>query len=187
MCGLLEERAKAALGHTFRIYPGQEILYSDDVPERLLRGELLTLNGSGYALVEFLPNTPYASILRGVESLRMSGFIPVAAHVERCGALRREGALDELREAGAVLQMNYRSLEGRWYQEDCAWCRRALKAGKIQLLGTDMHNAGSRSPDTARAEQWMKRHLDGSRVQELLYKNAQRILKNEKLDAGWPR
>ena len=33
----------------------------------------------------------------------------------------------------------------------------------------------------------MKRHLDGSRVQELLYKNAQRILKNEKLDAGWPR
>ena len=88
---MLEERAKAAFGQTFRIYPGQEILYSDDVQRSACcEGELLTLNGSGYALVEFVPNTPYASILRGVERLRMSGFLPVAAHVERCGALRRD-------------------------------------------------------------------------------------------------
>ena len=34
MCGLLEERAKADFGQTFRIYPGQEILYSEEAAGR---------------------------------------------------------------------------------------------------------------------------------------------------------
>ena len=184
MCGLLEERAKAVFGQTFRIYPGQEILYSEEAAERLLRGELLTINGSSYVLVEFVPNTPYSSILQGVERLRMSGFLPGVAHVERYGALRRDEGPEGLLEAGAILQMNYRSLAGRWYEENCVWCRKMLKEKKVQLLGTDMHNAGPRRPDTAHAEQWMKRHLDGSYIQELMYKNAQRILKNERLAAA---
>ena len=71
---------------------------------------------------------------------------PVIAHIERYGALREKGRVEELTEIGALMQMNYRRIGGKWYEETTRWCRKMLKDEKIHFLATDMHNTKARKP-----------------------------------------
>ena len=48
---------------------GQEILYFEDITEYLDQGKALTLAGSRYVLVEFMPEDSAAVILRGTRRL----------------------------------------------------------------------------------------------------------------------
>ena len=84
--------------------------------------------------------------------------------------------MEELIKAGASMQMNYRRIGGRWYDETVRWCRRMLKNGSIHFLATDMHNTKSRRPQTQEAEIWMEKHLEKAYMEEICWKNAQKIL-----------
>lgn len=181
LCKKMEEKAQKLVDPGFRIYPGQEIFYSEDVPEKLEKKEILTMAGSQYVLTEFLPGTPYSAIERAVRELTHAQYTPILAHVERYQALREGDRVEELAEFGACMQMNYRPIGGKWYSETTRWCRSVLKEGLIDFLGTDMHNTGTRQPETAKAMVWMEKHLDKGYIQNITYKNVGKILKNEKL------
>lgn len=175
-CRELEMRARAEIDPEIRIYPGQEILFSDSVPERLERGELLTLAGSPYVLLEFFPAASFATIYRAVRECGMSAYYPILAHIERYGALREEGRIEELTEAGAYMQMNYRIIGGRWYEPSVRWCRDMLKKQRIHFLGTDMHNTGTRAPEIKGAMKWLERNLDGAYLAKICRGNAESVL-----------
>ena len=164
-----------------QIYMGQEILYSEDIPEMLARGELMTLAGSRYVLVEFLPFESYSKIFRAAGMIAMAGYQMILAHTERYECLRNQEKIQELLEAGVKLQMNCRPIGGRWYDETTRWCRKMLKEGNVHFLGTDMHNTSSRSPDIKGAVHWMKKHLDEEYMQEICYKNAEKILNHKQI------
>lgn len=176
MCAKLEKKASDRFHADISIYPGQEIFYTEDVPEKLKRKELLTLADSAYVLIEYLPNTPYSTIYRSVRDLSDAQYKPVLAHIERYSALRTRGRVEELIEEGAYMQMNYRRIGGKWYDETTRWCRRMLKEEKISFLGTDMHNVRDRKPKTGEAEVWMKKRLDNQYMKAVVYSNAQKIL-----------
>lgn len=178
-CRRLEEKAKKELGREFHIYPGQEIMYRQDVVERLDRQQLLTMGGSRFVLVEFMPGVPYSDIYRSVRELLMAQYIPILAHIERYSVLREKGRVEELIDMGAYMQMNYRRIGGKWYEETTRWCRKMLREENIHFLGTDMHNTKERRPETEGAEIWMKKHLDEEYRREIMYKNALRILKTK--------
>ena len=175
-CRELEKRAKAEIDPEIRIYPGQEILYSDSVPERLEKGELLSLAGSPYVLLEFFPAVSFATIYRAVRECGTLAFYPILAHIERYEALREEGRIEELTEAGAYMQMNYRVIGGRWYEPSVRWCRSMLKKQRIHFLGTDMHNTGARAPEIKNAMKWLEKNLDEAYLEEICRENAEYIL-----------
>lgn len=102
----------------FQLYLGQELYYHEDLGDRLLSGQALTLADSSYILVEFDPAAPFSRMSRGIRNLCGLGYIPVLAHAERYGCLRESGMLERLREMGALFQVNYESLTGRWYDRD---------------------------------------------------------------------
>ncbi len=183
-CRKLESWAREKLNPELRIFPGQEIFYSEDVPEKLERGELLTLGGSSYVLVEFHPAAAYSAIYRAVRELTAGRYTPVLAHIERYEALRETGRIEELLRAGARMQMNYRSVQGAWYRANTRWCRRMLKEGRIHFLSTDMHNTSYRSPDTEETCQWMEAHLPKGYIRELCCKNAEKILNDERVGSN---
>ena len=181
-CRRLEEQAQACIHPDIRIYPGQEIYYEDGVMEKLDKGKLLTLAGSSYVLMEFAVHVSYSELYRSLQRLRLEGYYPVLAHAERYPALRKEeNSLEELEEAGVLIQLNYGSLQGAWWQETARWCRKQIKAGRIHFLGTDMHDAVNRPPHTERTFAWMERYLDKERLEALCYGNAERLLKNESI------
>lgn len=176
LCRRLEIKARAEVDPDFRIYPGEEIFYSQETLEMLKRNQLLTIGEGRYILIEFMPNVPYSLLYRAVRELTEVQYRPILAHIERYGVLREKGRVEELIKAGASMQMNYRRIGGRWYDETVRWCRRMLKNGSIHFLATDMHNTKSRRPQTQEAEIWMEKHLEKAYMEEICWKNAQKIL-----------
>ena len=88
---LMEQMAKAVQKAMpeLRLYSGQEIQYFEGMADMLQRGELLTLAGSHYVLVEFLPQTQWSQIQNAVRELLLAGYFPVLAHIERYQCLRK--------------------------------------------------------------------------------------------------
>ena len=163
----------------FQLYLGQETYYKEELLEDLEKGRALTLNGSRYVLVEFDPLVPYQNLYRGVRRLATAGYVPIVAHMERYRCLREERNLQDLRQSGCLFQMNYDSLNGTVFQAETRWCRNQVKKGYIHLLGTDMHRIDWRAPRIQESLKWLQKHTSEETFQKLLYKNAQKVLKNE--------
>lgn len=181
LCHVLEQKAQQKVDPHFRVFPGQEILYSEDILEQLEQKKISTMAGSNYVLIEFHPSAPYSNIFRIAQNLLFNQYRPILAHVERYNVLRENDRMEELIDMGVYIQMNYHSIGGKWYDEKTRWCRKMLKEGKVHLLGTDMHNTETRCPDTIGADIWMDKHLESSYIKEISYRNPIKILKNEKI------
>jgi len=72
-----------------QLYQGNEIYYSESIPELLQSGNIHTMNGSRYVLVEFLPSVEYSSMERAFRKLLYAGYWPILAHTERYMALQK--------------------------------------------------------------------------------------------------
>ena len=175
LCKKVERQANRVKGGK------QEIFYSEEVLQLLDEGKLMTLADSDYVLIEFSPTVSYSEISRAVGDLRMSGFDPIIAHAERYQCLRTDNRVADLISQGAYIQLNFRSIGGKWYDSTTRWCRKMLKNHMVHVLGTDMHNTRSRKPDTEAAVHWMRLNLKRSYVKRLMHENARRIIKNKEI------
>lgn len=181
-CAELQQWAKRELDKDFQIYPGQEIFSSHYIIEKLSRGELLTMADSDCVLLEFLPSVPFSSLYKTVRELAMSPYRPILAHIERYQELRKKGNVEELIRIGALMQMNYRPVGGKWYGETTRWCRKMLLEGNVHFLGTDMHDTEQRYPKTKEAIQWMEKNLDEEYLDEICWKNAEKFILHVEID-----
>ena len=77
------------------------------------------------------------------------------------------------------MQMNYKPIGGKWYEETTRWCRKMLKEGNVHFLGSDMHNMRTRKPELMEASHWMEKHLDNEYIKSISYANAEKILTNK--------
>ena len=120
LCEEVQEAARQQ-GMKIRIYPGQEIMYTDEAADLLREGKLLTMADSRYVLVEFFPSVTWSALQQAVRTLMMSGCVPVIAHAERYLCLRENGRIDVLRDQGILIQLNYRSAGGNWHDRTTRW------------------------------------------------------------------
>lgn len=177
-CRALEKYAIQHIDPHFRVFAGQEIYYNEKSLGMIQRGEVIPLADSNYILLEFEPTISYSAMFQGLREIAMTPYYPVLAHVERYDCLREKGRIEELRSLGVMLQMNYAHIGGNWFDADAKWCRQALKAGYIDILGTDMHNATDRGPRMEEALSWMEKHLNEEYIEALTKGNAQIIIGN---------
>ncbi len=165
----------------FRVYLGQETYYHEELPGRLKEGQALTMAGSRCVLVEFDPSVPYMTLSRGVRRLTEAGYVPVLAHMERYLCLREEDRIRETARYGCVMQMNYDSIRGHWFQPEVRWCRKQILDGRIQLLGTDMHRMDFRPPEIREAVRWLSKNLSRERFEDITYRNAERMIEGREI------
>lgn len=178
LTGILKQEAQK-LDPGYGIFLGQEIMDSEDAVDNLRRGKALTMAGSSFVLIEFLPGVSYSRLYQRLRQLQGAGYIPILAHAERYGCLRTKGRLKELREGGSLIQMNYRSLTGSMFNKHTRWCRRQVLEGNIHLFGTDMHNSGSRAPRTEEALSWLERRCGRKQMRRMLFKYPEYILNHK--------
>lgn len=181
-CDELQEWATRELDEKFHIYPGQEIFSFHHVVEKLDQGKLLSLAGSSCVLLEFLPSVSFSSLYKTVRELTMTPYRPILAHIERYQELRKKEKVEELIETGALMQMNYRPIGGKWYGDTTRWCRKMLLEGNIHFLGTDMHDTEQRYPETEEAMLWMEKNLDEEYINEICWKNAEKFILDVEID-----
>lgn len=165
-----------------RLFLGSEIYYGSDVPEKLEVGQILSLNHSRYALIEFQSNTLYSRIVMAVSEVIGAGFIPVVAHIERYAVSRTQPELvDELIQMGALIQMNADSILGKHGFGVKQYCHRLLKNGKVHFIGSDAHNTDTRPPLLRECFWHVYKKYGPQYAARVFYENAQAIVENREI------
>lgn len=163
----------------FRIYSGNELFYTEGSVDALNEGYALTLAGTSYVLVEFYPGVSANECIRAARKLGAACYTPVIAHAERYGCLRKQGVLEELKKAGALIQINGNSVSGAVFDSTARWVRRMAREGMIDFIGTDTHNLTTRKPDMKQAVSTLTRLVGQEGSREILWKNPGRLLENQ--------
>lgn len=181
---LLSELAKEA-GLNLNFYPGHEIQLQAQTPQMLQKGEVLTLNGSRYVLIElpFQTKPYYAREL--LYRIQLQGLVPIIAHPERYLYAQDDpaGFLD-LVGPGCLFQMNLTSLVASPMIEKTAlWF---LDRASIHLVSTDAHSAKGRSPDQRPALDKLKAHIGPEIFEVLTQSNPEKVLENRHISTQMP-
>lgn len=163
-----------------RILLGSEVAYEADAPEAMVAGTVLTLNDSRYVLLEFQTTALRSQILAGVSETIRCGFTPIVAHIERYNILRRDPAFaEELREMGALLQLNADSVMGRNGFGIKHLCHKLLKAGLAQFIASDSHDQKHRPPTLRKCFLHIHKKYGPEYALALFHDNAQAIIENK--------
>lgn len=170
-------RVAADEGIDLKLYPGQECYYYSGLIGELESGNVLTMNGTRYVLVEFENETQYSTITFAVRELRDSGYKPIIAHFERYQCLyQKKERLEELRRSGAKLQLNFgRLIEKGNILHPNQW-RKLLRDGYVDFLGSDTHGMRFRPLHVDRAMAWMDAGVSPEARREILVDNPRLLL-----------
>jgi protein-tyrosine phosphatase len=127
------------------VLPGNEAFICPDLPDRVKKGDVLTLADRGTHL---LLELPYEDLLTYVDDvifrLQLQGITPVLAHVERYAYVRSDWhVLERWVQHGCLAQVNASSLD-RTRGDDVA--RALAERGLIACTATDSHDAVHRVP-----------------------------------------
>ncbi len=118
-----------------------------DVPDPDLSDLRLHLHHTPFVLVEWSGLQVPPATLRVLNRMEGEGIRPVIAHPERYRGLDRDLRLPgEWRQAGALLQVNYGSLVGRYGSGAQEGAMTLLERGWVDLFSTDFHGRPHLSP-----------------------------------------
>ncbi|MCL6472838.1 MAG: tyrosine protein phosphatase [Firmicutes bacterium] len=160
-----------------QLYTGHELRISLDLLGELKADEVLPLAGSKYILLEF----PFEGIPLFAEDvifrLRLDGWIPVLAHVERIHDFQRKPErLKKYIDMGCLTQINSNSLTGELGRASLDTARKLLKVGQVDIMASDAHAAYKRPPDFTGALKVATKIIGPERAQALVHDNPAKIL-----------
>lgn len=152
------------------ILMGTEYFYRQEVLEILEREEGITLAGTDCVLIEFDPGADKKYIRNAAREILSLGYTPVIAHVERYMKLMEKNfeSISEMRKMGAMIQVNAGSITGDNGWKTKHFTRALLKAGLVDLLGSDAHSDGHRAPRMKKCAEYVTRKLDLKYAEYLL-------------------
>lgn len=127
------------------IYQGQECRLSDQLPDRLEKGEALTLAGSRYVLLELPSSGIPAYTLPIIQQLIGRNYIPIIAHAERNqGIIEKPERLAKLLHHGAMAQVTAGSVSGHFGKAIQKTAFTLIEANLIHVYGSDVHSIDKR-------------------------------------------
>ena len=147
----LKEAASAAYPD-LNLWLGCELHTSMDMVDCLRSGKRRTMAGSRYVLVEFSGGDEKLYVKERVQKLKLSGYYPIIAHVERYRAVREDlDLIAELRGMGAFMQVNADTISGKDGFLIKRFAKKLLREELLDFVGSDGHGSKSRTPDIAKA------------------------------------
>jgi len=162
-----------------KLYAGNEIYYHREIPELLEEGKVGTLAGSRYVLVEFDPMTEYSYLRDGILKLDSYGYIPVLAHTERYECLfEKKERLQRVKDHGGILQVNASSFQKGIFDEMGKRARYMLKKELVDVIGTDAHSNGKRSPKIQETARYLYKKIGNVKAEKILIHHPKAILKD---------
>lgn len=174
------QKAVLDAGLKLRIIPGAEIRCSNETPRLLREGQLLTLAGTQYLLVDFAQSETGHSIGQMLTVLMDEGVTPVLAHPERydCVQLQPE-LLNNWLSYGTIFQCNKGSILGRFGKQAQLTAEWMLHRNMVHLIASDAHGPYSRTPDMNMVRHVLDDNYGENVTRLLLEDNPNRILRNQ--------
>lgn len=161
---------------------GMEIFATSELPKRIEKKQLISLNSSQYYLIEFAFNaSPYYIEDRIMDVLNL-GKVPVIAHPERYYCVQDDpNQLYHWRRLGALAQMNKGSVFGRFGTRTEKAAEIILKHCLVNCIASDAHGADMRTTEMEEIKIFLDRHFSEDAGKLLLHINPSCILKNKPL------
>lgn len=162
------------------IYLGNEAYIDMELPELVESGEVATLAGSQYLLIELPVGFEDKSAGDVIFNLKKMGITPIIAHPERYEYIQeRPGEIIKYLDLGCLLQGDYLSLFGKYGKKAAKTLKLLLKNDKITFLASDIHHEyhDYKLKDAQKKVKHIVRSKE--KVEELFTKNSQKILNNE--------
>lgn len=170
----LELHAKQ-LGITLHL--GTEIHVNGDILEYLEEKKVLTLADSEYVLTEYGYDTEYSYIFKMTQELLRHGYIPVIAHVERYRCLvEKPQHLDELKEIGALIQVNAAAILGQEGWKTKQYCKKILRQEWVDFVASDSHDMKKRICYLEKCYDYLTKKYSEKLAYRLMIKNPKKIL-----------
>ena len=170
-------------GIPLKLALGQEIFMDENfrqAADMLENSRLLTINRTVYPLIEFDPFIPEKTACSIAECLRAKGFVPIVAHPERYAFTDEDHtALERLRAAGALLQVNKGSITGFFGREARRTADYMLRERLADFAASDAHSPYRRTPPMAEIHEFVSEYCSPEYADHIFSENPLRVLRNE--------
>ncbi len=173
----LEERLKEE-GVPVGLVCGADVRLTYELLEGTEKGDLPTINGSRYFLLE-LPEIIPPNLDNFLHAAGIGGFVPIITHPERnYSFLSSPRKMDGLREAGALIQITAMSITGEFGMKIRGLSEALIRKGLVDFVATDAHGTGHRRPLLSAAYNHLSRLLDKGQVRKIFFGNPEAVLEN---------
>ncbi|MBP5686375.1 MAG: hypothetical protein J6W87_01160 [Clostridia bacterium] len=153
------------------LFLGQEIYVTDRTLPLLKEDRLLTMNGTKYVLAEF-STTHRSDVTEAVYMLKLKGYTPIVAHIERYSYLTVVDA-KEIKSLGGLIQVNAASVMGKPKAEYKKRVKKLIKAGLVDFVASDVHFV--RKNRMKEAYGYIKRKFGEETAEKLFVSNAKKL------------
>ena len=126
-------------GLDINIYLGREITVYTGLEEDIKQGKFLSLAGSKFVLLEF-PYDTETDIEEICYKVKLCGYIPVVAHVERYSYFRSLEKVERLKESGVVIQINASPIVKKSFSSENKFVKKLLKNKLVDIVASDFHS-----------------------------------------------
>lgn len=166
-----------------KVLPGMEILATEDMYERILSKDLISLNHSNRYLIEFPFNADLDWIEDRIQSVLKAEGQPLIAHAERFRAIQeRPEVVYDWVQQGCLIQVNKGSFFGRFGRASKHAAELLLEHDLITCLASDAHSPYMRTPWMEDIQEFLLEEFGFSRASLLLEKNPSKIIYGEKIE-----
>lgn len=179
---LTEQVQKQAhfIAEDYQIYLGNEIYYQEGCLEALKDGDICTMAGSRYVLVEFSIEEAYKTIYNGMRNFILEGYCPIIAHMERYQCLyKKEERVEELINLGCYMQMNAGSFFGGFFNKRASYAKKLVAQHYIHFIASDSHNMTTRKNQIGECREILSKIIEEPLLNKIFYENQQRVIDNK--------
>jgi protein-tyrosine phosphatase len=160
-----------------KLYLGNEIFIDDNIYELLKNGEIYSLNGTSYILVELPMDGEYSDYIEVFKDLMSKGCHVILAHPERYLAFQKDyKKVNELIKIGVYLQSNIDSLIGKYGPAAEKMIKKLLSEKKIAFLATDIHRRKHNYTDWNKAKEIALKYISEDEYDTLVHKNPSQLV-----------
>lgn len=173
----LVDNLKGSISDSIEIFYGSDAGITLDLPKRIENGDVLTLNGSQYLLIELPAYTVPPNVDNLIFNLKKKGIQPIITHPERnMGLINNLCLMGRLKEDGAMYQLTAMSITGGFGREAKMSCLRMIKAGLVDFIASDAHDSIKRPPILSKAYKEVEKEFDKDTADRLFIHNPEKIV-----------
>ena len=144
-----------------------------------------SMAGSSYVLIEFSPQDVYQTIRNQVYELKIHGWIPIIAHIERYECCSRNWELvKELSKLGAKIQVNAGAIMGKQGRSVRKFCKKLLDESLVDYIASDTHDEVYRPPNLKKCAGYIERRYGKEYAHRIFIDNPKKILADRKNRLG---
>lgn len=164
-------------GLPLTVFPCAEVMAQPDLEASWKRGELFSVADRGSYLLVEMPHGLFVDLRAISQRLRQAGVRIILAHAERQPELLHDtGRIEQLIEAGCLVQVSSGSVTDPPSGEDERALRDWFRRGVVHVMGSDGHSPRRRRPRMAQAYQRVVRWAGVSLADRVFSTNATAIV-----------